>query len=101
MDRLELQAILEEVLGSKEVYFQPPANVRMRYPAIVYDRLKIDKKTADNIPYLLATAYSVTLIDPDPDSRFVMELAKLPRCSYERHYIADNLHHDMYTIYIS
>ena len=36
--RLELQDLLETVLGSQYVYFQPPATLRMRYPCIVYAR---------------------------------------------------------------
>ena len=34
--RNDLQKLLVEVLGSKNVYFQPPESVKMKYPAIVY-----------------------------------------------------------------
>ena len=34
--RLDLQTFLEELLESKNVYFQPPESVKMKYPAIVY-----------------------------------------------------------------
>ena len=34
--RLELQNKLEELLGSRHVYFQPPESVKMEYPAIKY-----------------------------------------------------------------
>ena len=32
--RIEFQKVLEDILGSKEVYFQKPTNISMKYPAI-------------------------------------------------------------------
>ena len=42
MSRERLSAILHEVLGSDNVYYQPPESVKMKYPAIVYTRDSID-----------------------------------------------------------
>lgn len=97
--RLELQAIFEEILGSQNVYFQPPASVSMKYPAIVYSRTEIDSRFAGNNVYAQATAYMVTVIDKNPDSEYVKKVSKLPMCSYDRSYRADNLNHDVFTIY--
>lgn len=97
--RLELQALLEELLGSKNVYFQPPASIRMQYPAIVYKRDDIDNSFADNSPYRQQVRYSVTVIDPDPDSKIVAKIAKLPLCRYDRPYTSNNLNHDVFTLY--
>jgi len=36
--RLELQEVLESLLGSRNVYFQPPLNLKMNYPCIIYKR---------------------------------------------------------------
>ena len=36
--RYELHEFLCEILGSRNVYFQPPESVKMKYPAIVYER---------------------------------------------------------------
>jgi len=30
--RLELQNLLENILGSRNVYFQPPENLKLNYP---------------------------------------------------------------------
>lgn len=98
-DRLKLQAILEEQLGSSNVYFQPPANIRMSYPAIVYSRSDIENRFADNSPYNQAKAYTVTVIDKNPDSEIVDRIAKLPMCMYDRNYKSENLNHDVFTIY--
>lgn len=98
-DRLELQAILEELLGSTNVYFQPPANIRMAYPAIVYSKSDIDNRFADNSPYSQEKAYTVTVIDKDPDSEIVDRLAQLPKCMYDRNYKSENLNHDVFTLF--
>lgn len=97
--RTELQVILEELLGSEEVYYQPPANVHMKYPAIVYSRYDLWANHADNQKYLTNVAYNLVVIDRDPDSEIVKKVAKLPFCQYGRHYTADNLHHDSFTLY--
>lgn len=98
-DRLKLQAILEEKLGSSNVYFQPPASVRMKYPAIVYSRSDIDNRFADNSPYSQEKAYTVTVIDKDPDSEIVDSIASLPKCMYDRNYRVENLNHDVFTLF--
>lgn len=97
--RLELQTLLENILGSRNVYYQPPASVSMKYPAIVYSRNDIETIFADNNPYSLHHAYTITLIDSNPDSEYVNKIAMLPLCTYDRHYKADNLNHDVFNLY--
>lgn len=100
MNRREaLHEILCEALGSRNVYFQPPESIKMQYPAIVYSRDDIDNNFANNSVYMQSLAYSVTVIDSDPDSEVVDRVSKLPRCQYDRHYKSDNLNHDIFTIY--
>ena len=69
--RLDLQTFLEELLESKNVYFQPPESVKMKYPAIVYALDDIENVHADNGVYSSHRHYSVTVIDSDPDSELV------------------------------
>ena len=97
--RLNLQTKLEEILGSRNVYYQPPASVKMKYPAIVYRRKDIDTRFANNVVYMQSSSYEVVLIDKNPDSDFVDKILRLPYCSYDRHYTSDNLNHDVFTIY--
>lgn len=97
--REELHEILCEALGSRNVYFQPPESIKMKYPAIVYSRDDIDNSFANDSVYMQSLAYSVTVIDSDPDSEIVAKVSRLPRCQYDRHYKTDNLNHDMFTIY--
>lgn len=97
-DRLNLDAIFEELLGSNEVYFQPPTSVKMQYPAIVYRRYNIDNTHADDGVYKQSLEYEVIVIDRDPDSEIVMKVSRLPRCRHERHYTADGLNHDVFKL---
>lgn len=97
--RLELQTLLEGLLGSRNVYYQPPASVQMKYPAIVYSRDDIENDHANNRVYAQHVAYQVIVIDKNPDSDYVKRVSMLPMCSFDRHYVADNLNHDAFTLY--
>lgn len=95
-----LRKVMREMVGLENVYFQPPANLLMKHPAIRYERSDIENTPADDRPYAQHTFYDVTVIDENPDSLLVYAIASLPRCRYGRHYKADNLNHDTFTIYV-
>lgn len=97
--RSELQLLLRTMLGDKYVYFQPPSNVKMVYPCIVYSRSKIDGKHADNNVYKIGVQYTVTVIYTDPDSDLPFKIATIPTAKHADHFTADNLYHDVFTIY--
>lgn len=99
-NRIVLQKKLEEILGSRNVYFQSPENLKMSYPCIRYALNRIDEKYADDISYLRFRSYTLTLIDKNPDSPYLDKLLDLKRCRFDRAYVADNLHHFIFTIYI-
>ena len=96
--RLELHELLVELLGSRNVYYQPPESVRMKYPAIKYSRDDIQNTFANNNVYMQQYAYEITVIDEDPDSEIVDKISKLPTARFERHYTSDDLNHDIYKI---
>lgn len=97
--RLELQSLLEAILGSRNVYFTPPASIKMSYPAIVYELENIENGHADGGPYIQNFRYAVTVIDKNPDSEFISKISKLPTCSYERSFKSDNLNHTVFSLY--
>lgn len=98
-DRPDLQTIFEEILGSPYVYNDPPESVRMRYPAIKFVRSKISNTFANDKVYKQDDRYEVTAIYRDPDDELPRKISRLPMCVHDRHYIADNLHHDVFTLY--
>lgn len=97
--RLNLQSLLEDLLGTRNVYFQPPNNVQMQYPCIVYTRDNADTKFAGNLPYRYTKRYQVTIIDRDPDSPIHDKVAALPMCIFDRSFAANNLNHDVFSLY--
>lgn len=97
--RLELQTILENLMGNRNVYFQPPESVKMKYPAIVYELTDIENTHADNGVYSFYKQYSVTVVDADPDSALVNQVASLPTCRFDRFYTSENLNHWAFSLY--
>ena len=99
-DRLKLQRLLEGLLGSDQVYFQPPETIRMRYPAFVYSLSAVSAFHADDSPYIAKNRYEVKLITRDPEPELFTTLCYLSGFSFDRHYVADNLHHYVFDVYI-
>lgn len=97
--RLDLQTKLEEISGTKHVYFMPPPQLKMEYPAIRYRREKIDTKNADNKKYISMTRYNVIVISRRPMDPLVDKIMELPYCTYDRDYESDNLYHVSMTLY--
>ena len=94
-----MQSKFEELLKSRNVYFQPPASIKMKYPAIRYSLKDFNIKYANNSSYLSKPCYEAILIDTNPDSEFVDKILNFPNCSFDRHYKSDNLNHFVFTIY--
>jgi hypothetical protein len=99
-DRIDLHEELCEVLGSRNVYFQPPESVKMKYDAIRY---ALGGKTivrANNKAYRSTNQYEGVVITKDPDTTIPDQLiARFEMCSVGRPYVSDNLHHYPFTIY--
>lgn len=98
-DRLALQSLLEELLGSRNVYYMPPETVKMQYDAIRYVKSTIKKTYANNGAYSMKDCYELTVIAKLPDHPVIKKLLELPYCTHNRHYVANNLNHDVLTIY--
>lgn len=97
MDQSQLQSLLSGLCD--HVYFQPPTNLQMEYPAIVYKRDDLDTKFAENRPYTIDTRYQVQVIDPDPEGTITYLVAQLPKTSFLRNFVIENLHHDVFLLY--
>lgn len=98
-ERIELQQILEEILGSRNVYFQPPESVKIKYPCIIYELSNEYVNSADDIDYTEYDIYSVTLIDKNPETKFRKPIRNLEHCSFDRFFISDGLNHYIYRLY--
>ena len=97
--RLELHEILCGILGSRNVYFQPPENLKMKFPCIIYEHEGNDVKPADDTKYSKIRKYQVTIIDKDPDTEIPERLDNLRFASFDRRFTADNMNNIVYTVY--
>ena len=98
--RLELHEKLCEILGSRNVYFQPSESVKLVYPCIIYSLSTLNIKYADNHIYSHRDRYSVTVVDRDPDSKIYEDvLYGFQYCSFDRPFTSDNLNHKVLTLY--
>lgn len=95
--RFQLQSLLE--LISDNVYFQPPANINLVYPCIVYSRDGSHPEFAENGLYLHTKRYTVTVIDRNPDSALPDKVEELPLCSFNRFFATENLNHYVFTLF--
>lgn len=90
---------LEQLLGSRNVYFQPPTGTKLQYPCIVYSLANANDVHADNKIYRRLYRYTLAYITKDPDDPKRDEIDDLPYCSFDRLVVNDNLNHFYYTIY--
>lgn len=95
--RLQLHSLLTEI--TEHVYFQPPTNIKLLYPCIIYQREAANSAFADNETYRYTKRYMVTVIDRDPDSALPDQLTALPLCTHSRFYTADDLNHDVFNVF--
>lgn len=95
--RVELQTILEGI--TENVYFQPPNNIQLNFPCIMYQRDTTETEYANNSSYRRTKGYQVTVIDRNPDSVLPDVVEELPMCAFDRFFTADNLNHYVFTIF--
>ena len=99
--RQTLHQKLCEVLGEDlkdHCYYDPPA--RMKFPCIRYENSKDEILYGDNKRYKLEREWTITIIDPDPDSKIPAKLMEtFDYCTKDREFAADGLHHFIYTLY--
>lgn len=97
--RLGLDTALRAILPSGAIYFQPPENIKMVYPCIVYELSGINTWFANSLLYRYKKRYTVTVIDKNPDSLIPLKILHLPLCSFDRFFTFDNLNHTVFSIY--
>ena len=97
--RVELQSMLEKMLGSRNVYFQPPTGTQLRYPCFVYHQDDVNDTYANDRTYRRLYRYSLTYITKNPEDPMQDYINDLPYCRFNRSFTSDNLNHFVYSIY--
>ena len=99
--RTKLHENLEDILGSENVYFQPPSSITLKYPCIIYAYEDLVTLHANNASFINRDRYTVTMITKDPMPEETLEkLNEMPYTSFDRHYASDNLHHFAFTTHL-
>lgn len=96
----DLLHLLQQAVQHDRVYFQPPENLKIQYPAVVFHLSKIEIDRASDVPYKGAKEYSVTLITKDPEPDVIDEILKIPYSSLDTTYISDGMNHFVFTFYL-
>lgn len=97
--RYALNAILKDILGSNNVYYQPPENLKLSFPCIIYELSGKKTVFADDSKYNKMRRYTVTVVDKNPDSEIGEKLEELRFCKFDRKYVNDNIYHEVYDLY--
>lgn len=97
-NRLALHDLLLSI-GGPNVYYQVPSTLSMNYPAIQYSINSIKNKHADDEVYCQDTCYSIIVMSEDADCDIVDKISKLPKCTFDRRYTADNIYHTVFNMY--
>lgn len=97
--RVNLHRELESILGSKNVYYDPPESFKLKYPCIVYYLENLLDTPADNIAYRRMRRYNMTYITTDSEDPIAERLADLRYCRLNRPFSVSDLFHFAYTIY--
>ncbi|MCF8018191.1 MAG: hypothetical protein K9L62_02210 [Vallitaleaceae bacterium] len=97
--QLELQTFLEDLIGSRNVYFQPPESKNINYPALIYNIDDRPTYFANDKPYMIRHRYKVIVIDRNPNSAIPDKVGSLQSCKFVTAYTKDNLHHTVYNLY--
>lgn len=98
--RLDLHEELCVLLGSRNVYFQPPESVKMKYDAIRYQLSGKNLRRANDKIYNSRNEYDGVVITIDPDTTIPDAILEhFEMCSFGRPYTADNLNHYPFTLY--
>lgn len=95
----KLENVWKDLSLSGKTYFQPPSNIKLEYPCMIYEPSMIENRNANNEPYKRVFRYSVKVISKSPLHPVIDRLLDFNYSTYDRHYVADGLNHDVFTIY--
>lgn len=91
---------LEAALAGTKVWFQPPSNISMTYPTVIYHMEGSNNTHADNSTYTKDVRYSVVVMDTNPDSTLWSSIMDaIPRSSLDNVMNVEGLYHWNITLY--
>lgn len=96
--RLKLATKLEEFCSN--CYYQPPSNVTMKYPCIIYSKEAPLQSKANNFNYVSVDKYSLTIVELKVDTGVAEKIRDaFKTAKITQKYIVDRLYHTKIELY--
>lgn len=97
-NRLTLHQKLVDILGSGNVYYNPPESQKMNFPCIVYNLSYIEQVHADNKKYIDYTTYKITVVSKTPDHPAIRGVLDLPMTKFSANFTKNGFYHTVMTL---
>ena len=96
----DLRTELIQITGIKNVYYQPPSNVKMSYTCIRFKLESVDEMYASNRLYRTMVKYQIIYITNKVNDDIITLLpSELRYCTFDRQYSSDNLYHYVFEVF--
>lgn len=96
----DLLHLLRKAVDHNRVYFQPPENLRMDYPAVVFHLSRNKSVHASDGRFKDSQEYTVTLITEDPQPDVLDAILDIPYTTLESTYVSKGMNHFVFTTYL-
>ena len=82
------------------VYFTPPENIQLKYPACIVTREDLDVMKANNKPYITRMSYKLVYISKsESDEVFEKIASTYDYADFRTEYKVNGLYHKVFVIY--
>ena len=96
--RVELNSLFKKIVPN--VYFQPPENIKMKYPCIRYEFSNLDILHADNEKWLsTGVNYKVILITASQNPKAFDDIMSFKYCSFDHVIFSNGLYNYHFNLY--
>lgn len=96
----DLLHLLKKAVAHNRVYFQPPENLRMDYPAVIFHLSRNKTTHASDGRFKDNQEYTVILITEDPQPDALDAILNIPYSTLETTYVSNGMNHFVFTIYL-
>ena len=97
----DIGKLLHTLPVQDEIHFQPSESVKLKYPCILYEFDGYRDFHGDDGRHIVRESFTVTHIYKDPTQNLRETIRSLfSYVRFDRVFIADNLYHDVYSVYM-
>ena len=96
------KVVLEKIKNNitPNVYFTPPDNIQLKFPACVVTREDFEVKKANNNPYFSSMGYKLVYMSrEEADDIFIKVSSAFKSSSFRTEYKVNGLYHKVFVVY--